>query len=60
MCEREIVILISKGQRNKGIANALFLSPETVKKHIYGAFKKLNARNRMDMLNKLKKKGLLP
>ena len=58
--EREIVILISKGQRNKGIANALFLSPETVKKHIYRVFQKLDAHNRVDMLNKLKEKGLLP
>ncbi len=58
--EREIATLISKGLSNKAIAHALFLSPETVKKHIYRIFQKLDVHNRVEMLNKLKKKGLLP
>ena len=39
--EREILALMAEGRSNKGICQALWLSPKTVETHIRGAFTKL-------------------
>jgi len=42
--EREILALIAEGRSNRGICDALWLSPKTVETHIRGAFAKLGIR----------------
>jgi DNA-binding NarL/FixJ family response regulator len=42
--EREILALMAEGRSNKGICDALWLSPKTVETHIRGAFAKLGIR----------------
>ena len=51
---REIIILklVSKGCTNKQIADRLFISTETVKKHLQNTYKKLGANNRIEALHK--------
>ena len=44
--EREVVRLIAAGLTNSEIAGALFISPETVKKHVGSVFGKLGVSNR--------------
>ncbi|WP_394349436.1 helix-turn-helix transcriptional regulator [Mucilaginibacter ginsenosidivorax] len=38
---------------NKTIAESLFISEETVKKHIYNTFRKTQVKNRQALLHKL-------
>jgi DNA-binding NarL/FixJ family response regulator len=38
-----------KGYANKEIADRLFISTETVKKHIYNVYKKLGVQNRVQL-----------
>ncbi|TYB31237.1 MAG: response regulator transcription factor [Candidatus Mcinerneyibacterium aminivorans] len=49
--EWDIINLIVKGNTNKEIAKKLFISIKTVKHHIYHIFKKLNVRNRIELIN---------
>jgi DNA-binding NarL/FixJ family response regulator len=42
--EREILALMAEGRSNRGICQALWLSPKTVETHIRGAFAKLGIR----------------
>jgi DNA-binding NarL/FixJ family response regulator len=51
--EEEIILLISEGLRHKEIAERLFLSNATVKKHIYNLYQKLGVQSSIDALNKL-------
>jgi len=44
--EKEILLLISQGQENKGIASMLNISENTVKNHISNIFQKLNLSDR--------------
>jgi DNA-binding NarL/FixJ family response regulator len=50
--EREILELLSKGLMYKEIAAELFLSPETVRKHVYHIYEKLHVNNRVAAVNK--------
>lgn len=52
--ELEILKLISKGLPYKAIADQLFISAETVKKHVSNTFKKLQVKNKVEALNKVK------
>ncbi|MCK4889585.1 MAG: helix-turn-helix transcriptional regulator, partial [Candidatus Aminicenantes bacterium] len=44
--EKEIIFLVIKGISNKEIEDKLFISPHTVKNHIYNIFQKLNISSR--------------
>ena len=48
----EILELLSKGLMYKEIATQTFLSPETVRKHVYHIYEKLHVTNRVAAVNK--------
>jgi DNA-binding NarL/FixJ family response regulator len=50
--EREILDLIAGGSTNREIADALHLSPHTVKEHTSALYRKLGARNRTDAVQR--------
>lgn len=50
--EKEILELLSKGMIYKEIADALFISSETVRKHVYHIYEKLHVNNRVEAVNK--------
>jgi DNA-binding NarL/FixJ family response regulator len=52
--ELEILRLIAKGYKYKEVADQLFISLHTVKKHISNIFEKLQVNNRIEALNKSK------
>jgi LuxR family maltose regulon positive regulatory protein len=52
--EFEVLEFVAEGFRNKEIANKLFVSEVTIKKHLYNIFKKLNVNNRINMVQKAK------
>ena len=49
--EREVISLVITGRSNREITEDLFISPETVKKHIYNAYRKIGVRNRVQLVN---------
>lgn len=51
--EKELVQLIIKGQSNTEISENLHISISTVKNHIYNIYKKLNIKNRYELINKV-------
>lgn len=61
LTEREIEILeqISKGYTNKLIAENLYISTFTVKRHIENIYKKLQAHNRIELIEIARKNGIL-
>ena len=50
--EKEILELLSRGLMYKEIAAQIFLSPETVRKHVYHIYEKLHVSNRVAAVNK--------
>jgi len=50
--EKEILEQLSKGLMYKEIAAQLYLSPETVRKHVYHIYEKLHVSNRVEAVNK--------
>jgi DNA-binding NarL/FixJ family response regulator len=50
--EKEIIGLISRGRLEKEVANELFISLKTVKKHIGNIYAKLEVNTRTEALNK--------
>ena len=50
--EKEILELLAKGFLYKEIADSLFISRETVKKHIHNIYRKLEVQTRTEALNK--------
>jgi two-component system, NarL family, response regulator LiaR len=52
--ENEVLDLISQGLIYKEIAERLFISPETVRKHVRNVYKKLHVQNKIEALNKLR------
>ncbi len=61
LTNREFKILSFFGQRlqNKEIAANLFISPETVKKHVRSIYRKLDSRNRQQAMTKAYRLGVL-
>jgi len=57
--EIEILSLLVEGLRNKEIANRLFISLETVKKHVSHIIRKLKAQNRQEAVSNAFKAGIL-
>jgi DNA-binding NarL/FixJ family response regulator len=45
---------VSGGATNREIAKTLFLSPKTVERHVSNALKKLGARNRTELGERLR------
>ena len=58
---RELAVLkhLSSGMRNKEIALALFVSDDTIKKHLYNMFQKLSVKNRLTLVSKARDLGLI-
>src|SRR6187397_3238424 len=50
--EKPILEELSRGLMYKEIANVLFISPETVRKHVYHIYEKLHVTNRVEAVNK--------
>ena len=57
--EQEILTLIARGQTNRQIAEALFISVGTVKGHVNHIFSKLEVKNRTQALVKARELDLL-
>ncbi|OCA91069.1 hypothetical protein A8F94_04200 [Bacillus sp. FJAT-27225] len=57
--EKEILSHVSKGMTNRQIANALFISENTVKNHIRNIMEKLQMNNRLTAANYAKNEGWL-
>lgn len=57
--ETEILKQLSKGFTNKHIAANLYISPFTVKRHIENIYQKLQAHNRIELLEKARRNGLI-
>ncbi len=51
--EKEILDLLAKGYLYKEIASELFISIETVKRHIHNIYEKLHVQTRTEALNKV-------
>lgn len=50
--ENETLVLLAKGLLYKEIAAQLFISQETVRKHVYHIYEKLHVNNRVEAINK--------
>ena len=61
LTNREIEVLrtLAKGLSNKQIADSLFISTETVKKHLYTIYRKLDVKNRHQAVISSKSIGIL-
>lgn len=56
--EREVLTHVAAGRSNKAIAQALFLSPNTVKTHVSSLLRKLNASSRAQLATFAVRQGL--
>jgi DNA-binding NarL/FixJ family response regulator len=52
--EDEILRLIAQGARDREIADQLYISESTVKKHVQNVLRKLHARNRVEAVSHLR------
>jgi DNA-binding CsgD family transcriptional regulator len=52
--EAEMAVMIARGLANKEIAAELNISPATVRTHIYNLYRKVGARSRVELLNRLR------
>lgn len=50
--EKEVLELLAKGMMYKEISAQLFISAETVRKHVYHIYEKLHVGNRVEAINK--------
>ena len=57
--EIEMVRMVSKGLRNKAIAEALHIGEGTVKTHLHNIFEKLNLQSRAELIRYCNEKGLV-
>jgi DNA-binding NarL/FixJ family response regulator len=47
--EREIVVLVAQGFKNKEMAEKMFISEQTVKNHLHNIFDKLGVSDRLEL-----------
>ena len=47
--EREIIVLIAQGYKNKEIAEKMFITEQTVKNHLHNIFDKLGVSDRLEL-----------
>jgi two-component system NarL family response regulator len=61
LTDREMVVLnaLAKGQSNKQIGRALFISETTVKAHLKGIFAKLNVLSRTEAVAAAARRGIV-
>jgi len=57
--EMDVLRLMAKGQPNKEIAQALFISESTVKTHVASIFQKLGVRDRTEAVTQALQRGIL-
>ena len=57
--EREVVVLIARGQTTEGVAEALHMAPATVKTHLRSAQSKLGVESRPELAVLVDRAGLL-
>jgi DNA-binding NarL/FixJ family response regulator len=57
--EQEVLELVATGATNREIASALHLSPHTIKEHTSALYRKLEARNRADAVQRAQRLGIL-
>ncbi|MGD8428403.1 MAG: alpha/beta fold hydrolase [Balneolaceae bacterium] len=56
--EQEVLDLLARGLNNKQIADLLFISPKTVRNHIYRIFSKLQVKSRAKAIIKARDAGM--
>ncbi len=51
--EREgtVLELVLAGKKNEDVAEQLFLSPHTVRNHIYSIYRKMDVKNRIQLMS---------
>jgi LuxR family maltose regulon positive regulatory protein len=49
----EVLKCVSRGMKNRGIAQALHISESTVKTHLYKIYEKLDVKDRMSAVLKM-------
>ncbi len=52
--ELEVLKLIAEGLNYKEVADKLFVSPETVRKHLSNVYAKLKVNNKVAAINKIR------
>ena len=57
--ERQVLERVAGGMTNAEIATELHLSPNTVKQHASGMFRKIGARNRTEAVQRAQRLGLI-
>lgn len=57
--EMQVLEQISQGMDYQRIANNLYISPATVRKHIENIYRKLNVHNKMHAVRKASRQGLI-
>jgi DNA-binding NarL/FixJ family response regulator len=50
--EKEILEMLSKGMRYREISEHIYVSQETVRKHVYHIYEKLHVSNKVEAINK--------
>ena len=57
--EHEVLVLLANGDSVKGVAEALGISPETVKDHVSNVYAKLGVRDRVSAVREARRLGFL-
>jgi LuxR family maltose regulon positive regulatory protein len=58
--EMEVLTLIAEGKSNQEISAELYLALNTVKRHAYNIFSKLEVKKRTQAVSKARQLGLIP
>jgi len=58
--EREVLVLLSEGADNDGIARALVISPQTARTHVQNILAKLSVHSRLEAAAFVRQNGILP